>query len=238
MMSREAGRLIVFSRNGEDAERAAEAIARTVPDASLCMELSGRELSRFPAIRFYAEGESGSLSAGDLGECPETSDDENISLVDWGREFDETIDDRDVKQINDVIRDIPFTIRIESYLFDEMDWELSSFVLVGVHEPGMNIDEIRFHSDGSGEYEVSAGNLKGFCLYSDEEVADVDMPRDELREWFISAAEEYGRTHEIPMIEKIFGTPELFEKFFRNCRNATFFFNESNDWEDYLERPQ
>lgn len=42
----------------------------------------------------------------------------------------------------------------------------------------------------------------------------------------------------IPMIEKIFGTPELFEKFFRNCRNATFFFNESNDWEDYLERPQ
>lgn len=104
-----------------------------------------------------------------------------------------------------------------------------------VHEKGQPLSTISGETLDEEALEISARNLARYIGYDDSEVADMSMPRSELKEWFILGATEAEKAK----VEAVFDSDEAYQEMVENETGRIFWSYDDIDddinWDSYIE---
>lgn len=122
-----------------------------------------------------------------------------------------------------------------SIRYDFCDYEMGCEVfyeaeMENVHRAGTPLSATETETISEEDIEISAENIKKYIGYADEEVADMNMPREELKQWFIhndSAPRE--------QIEAVFDNDAAYEQLKEDEAGSIFWsYDNGISWEDYV----
>lgn len=100
-----------------------------------------------------------------------------------------------------------------------------------LHEKGQPLSTISGETLDEEALEISARNLARYIGYDDSEVADMSMPRNELKEWFLQGATEAEKAK----IEAVFSSDEAYHMMEKNETGCIFWSPDDIDWDSYIE---
>lgn len=99
------------------------------------------------------------------------------------------------------------------------------------HEKGQPLSTISGETLDEEALEISARNLARYIGYDDYEVADMSMPRSELKEWFLLGATEAEKAK----VEAVFDSDEAYQEMVENETGRIFWSYDDIDWDSYIE---
>lgn len=98
------------------------------------------------------------------------------------------------------------------------------------HKAGTPLSSIAARTISSKEIEISAANIRKYIGYEDDEIADMGIPREELRQWFLendSAPKE--------LVNAVFDSDAAYNQLKEDEAGTLFWPYDNNiSWEDYV----
>lgn len=144
----------------------------------------------------------------------------------WIESTDAITDDE-----KDFLRDRGFSIR-----YDFCDYEMGCEVfyeatMENVHEKGTSLGSINGECLSYEDIDITADNLIDYAGYSEDEVADMNMPREELKQWFFD-----NDSSENEQIEAVFDNDEAYRQLMQDERGTIFWpYDDNIDWDAYID---
>lgn len=123
-----------------------------------------------------------------------------------------------------------------SIRYDFCDYEMGCEVfyeaeMENVHKAGTPLSATETETLSEEGIEISAENIKKYIGYADEEVADMSMPREKLKQWFI-----YNDSAENEKIEAVFDNDEAYRQLMQDEGGTIFWWDDDNiDWDAYID---
>lgn len=99
------------------------------------------------------------------------------------------------------------------------------------HEKGQPLSDIKGETLSEEPLEISAENIASYIGYDDYEIADMCMPRSELKEWFLLGATEAEKAK----VEAVFDSDEAYQEMVENETGRIFWSYDDIDWDSYIE---
>ena len=145
----------------------------------------------------------------------------------WIESTDAITDDE-----KDFLRNMDFSIR-----YDFCDYEMGCEVfykatMENVHEKGTSLGSINVEYLSYEDIDITAQNLIDYACYSEDEVADMNMPREELKQWFFD-----NDSSENEQIEAVFDNDEAYRQLMQDERGTIFWpYDDNIDWDAYIAK--
>lgn len=129
------------------------------------------------------------------------------------------------------LRDRDFSIR-----YDFCDYEMGceafyEETMENVHKAGASLDSIKAESLSYEDIDITADNLCDYIGYSEDDVADMSIPREELKQWFFE-----NDSAENEKIEAVFDNDEAYRQLMQDEGGTIFWWDDDNiDWDAYID---
>lgn len=120
--------------------------------------------------------------------------------------------------------------------YDFCDYEMGCGVfyeakMENVHKAGTSLDSIKAESLSYEDIDITADNLCDYIGYSEDDVADMSMPREELKQWFFE-----NDSAENEKIEAVFDNDEAYRQLMQDEGGTIFWSYDDNiDWDSYVD---